>query len=266
MSAISLGRHNPRLSQIRKALRQGGLTPDGLLPIEGPRLLEEACRSGLRIAELYSRESFTAPLPGSAAVDRRYLLSDSVFRSIAVTEEPQDVVALVHPRIFDLDTLLDAPGKGPMLLVVLCGLQDPGNAGSILRICEAFGADGCLASAGTASCYNPKLVRASAGSVFRLPHVWNIDLESFAGKAASLGIRLLGTGADGGADLGTLEWTRPSALLVGNEGSGLRDIERELCDEIVRIPHAPSVESLNAATAAAVILYAAQCRRRETAS
>jgi TrmH family RNA methyltransferase len=262
MSATTIGRHNPRLTEIRKALRAGQLTADGLLPIEGPHMIEEAKQSGLPIPELFGVEEALATEVETIA-DKKYLLSETSLRSISMMEEPQGILALVRPPDFTLDEILEADPEAPSLFIALCGLQDPGNAGTILRLGEAFGATGCIATSGTAGRYNSKLVRASAGSLFRLPHVWDVDVRLLAEKARSAGIQMIGTGTDGAEAVETQDWTRSTALLLGNEGAGLSVAERELCDAVVHIPHSPRVESLNAATAAAIILYEAQRRRRE---
>lgn len=266
MGPSAIGRHHPRLSEIRKALRRGGLTPDGLLPIEGPHLLEEARRSGLEIAEVFSCEAPEILLPADGRfAGKRYVLSEAVLRSVSATEEPHGTLALVRPRDFVLEDLLRADAPETTLLVVLCGLQDPGNAGTILRAAEAFGASGCIATGGTTGRYNPKLVRASAGSLFRLPHVWNVGLAAIAERLAGAGVRMVATCSANGRGVSAPEaedWTRPVAVLIGNEGAGLGDDEVALCDAVVRIPHSARVESLNVATAAAVILYEAR-RQRE---
>ena len=188
MSATSIGKHNPRLVEIRKAFRDGGLTADGLLPIEGHHLLEEARESGLEIVELFMRGSDAGSVYGQSSMKGTHVLSDSIFRSIAGTQNPQGVVALISPPRFDLDMVLRGPDGSNALLIVLCGLADPGNAGTILRLAEAFGATGCIATPGTTGQYNAKLVRASAGSLFRLPHIWDIELVLLAGKVRSIGV------------------------------------------------------------------------------
>lgn len=256
MDTIALGKHNPRLADIRRAIHRGVLTGEGLLPVEGPKLLGEALSSGLACAAVFLRQDAPAPeLPGSIPT---YRLSPEVFRGIQSTGTSQGVIGLIHPRHFDLAEILRSP-RGP--IVVLGGLQDPGNAGTILRIAESFGSAGCLGLNDTAGLYNPKTLRASAGSVFRLPHVWNLDLAHAAGELRRAGIRLAGTSPHAGSTIAGWDWRQPVAVLFGNEGSGLTEEQIDCCDAMLRIPHMPQVESLNSAVAAAIVLYEAYRQR-----
>jgi TrmH family RNA methyltransferase len=253
---MQIGRHSPKLAQLRKAIRQGTLTADGLLPIEGPILLEEAHRSQLEVADVFVRNGTTVP---AVAPNHVHEVPPDVFKTIQETEHSQGVIATVKPRQFNLSDVLNG---SPALIVVLGRLQDPGNVGTILRIAEAFGATGCVALRGTASFYNTKVVRASAGSVFRLPHVGGADLRELAAALRSKKIRIVGTAPTSESSIEKWDWRNPTAVLVGNEGSGLNAEELEYCDTVLRISHQPAVESLNSAIASAVILYEASKQRR----
>src|SRR5262249_51609526 len=148
------------------------------------------------------------------------------------------------------------------LVVILGRLQDPGNVGTILRVGEAFGATGCVALRGTAGFYNSKVVRASAGSSFRLPHVGGLELLKLVDALKSKQIRIVGTALTSESGVEKWDWNQPAAVLIGNEGSGLNAEELGYCDTVLRIPHNPVVESLNSAIATAVILYEASKQRR----
>ena len=254
-----IGKHNQRLTEIRKSFREGCLTSDGLLPIEGPRLLDEARKSGLGIEELFIRKGDASEV----AARRSYTVTPSVFGSLCGTREPQGVLALVRPPTFSFESML---GDARLLLIVLCGLQDPGNVGSILRIAEAFEASGCVATQGTTSVYNDKVVRASAGSLFRLPHVWGADFGSTVGQLRSRGVRIVGTAMEADQTVRSEDWQSRVAILFGNEGAGLSPDELAACDSIVSVPHAAAVDSLNAATAAGIVLYEAARGRSSEAS
>jgi TrmH family RNA methyltransferase len=251
MTPETIGKHHPRLKEIRKSIARKSLTDDGLLPVEGPTLIEEAHRSGVEIVELFLEQHTAYTPPGSS---RTYTLSPQVFRSIRATRNSQGAIALIRPRTFTLDDILETD---PQVVVVLCRIQDPGNAGTILRVAEAFGAAGCLATVGTVSLYNDKLARASAGSLFRLPHCWGLDLGALAQRLRSAGIHLVGTATDAAQPVHDYAWKQPAAILFGNESGGLSTTERDLCDELFRIPHQDAVESLNAAVAAGIVLYEA---------
>jgi TrmH family RNA methyltransferase len=177
-----------------------------------------------------------------------------VFKSIQSTETSQGIMALVTPRKFDLEQLL---AHASSTIVILVGLQDPGNVGTILRIAEAFGSYACLGVKGTASLYNPKVVRASAGSIFRLPHVWDLEFETVVERLNRAQIALIGTSPYGSQSITDWDWTSPAAVLIGNEGAGLSNQQVKACSALLKIPQQPQVESLNSAIAAAVILYEA---------
>jgi RNA methyltransferase, TrmH family len=256
LDTISIGKHNPRLADIRKAIQRGALTSDGLLAIEGPTLVQEAHRSGLSIAALFVREETSvADLPQAPSV---YSLESSVFKAIQDTEHSQGVIALVHPRKWSLTEVLEDL-RSPV--VVLAGLQDPGNVGTILRVAESFGTSGCIGLTGTVAIHNSKVTRASAGSVFRLPHVWNMDLDAVAGALKERNVPLIGTSPHAMDSIMSWNWSRPAALLIGNEGAGLSREQAAACTTLLRVPHEQQTESLNSAIAAAVVLYEAYRRR-----
>ncbi|HET9129370.1 MAG TPA: TrmH family RNA methyltransferase, partial [Terriglobia bacterium] len=165
MDTLTLGKHNPRLADIRRAINGETLTDDGLLPVEGPKLIREAEDSGLEIAALFVRsdvstENFSYKVP-------TYVLDQPAFRKIQTTESSQGLIALVRLNPSTLDDIISKSDKGP--IVILASLQDPGNAGTIIRVAESFGASACVGLTGTVGIYNSKVTRASAGSVFRLP-------------------------------------------------------------------------------------------------
>lgn len=253
---MQLGKHSPKLVQLRKAIQRGSLTDDGLLPIEGPILLEEAERSRIEIVDVFLRSGASL---ANVAKSQVHEVTPDVFKTIHETEHSQGVVATVRPRQFNLDEILRAPAA---LIVVLCRLQDPGNAGTILRISEAFGATACVALRGTVSFHNGKVVRASAGSIFRLPHVAGVELPELVDALRAKQIKIVGAAPAAESSIEKWNWRKATALLIGNEGGGLQNDELGYCDAMLRIPHQPTVESLNSAIAAAVILYEASKQRR----
>jgi RNA methyltransferase, TrmH family len=253
---MQIGKHNPRLVEVRKAFQHGTLTADGLLPIEGPILLEEAHRSGLEIVDLFVRSGTQVP-PVQAEIHEE--VPENVFKSIQDTEHSQGIIATVRPRQFDLKDVL---AGAPALVVVLARLQDPGNVGTILRIAESFGATGCIALRGTAGFHNSKVVRASAGSIFRLPHACSADLQQVLTELQRKKIVVVGTSPAPERTIDEWDWRQPVAVLIGNEGSGLAQGEAAACDTVLRIPQKETVESLNSAIATAVTLYEASKQRR----
>jgi len=250
------GRHNPRLKELRQAFRRGELTAEGECAIEGVKLVEEAIRSGQRLGGMFFSES-ARPLaekflPQIGARVEILLLPDSLFNSIVPSDAPQGVAALVKIRAVSENQLLERADVGP--IVVASGLQDPGNLGTILRSAEAFGAAGVFFTEGTVSPYNSKVLRGSAGSILRLP-VAQISSAELIPLLRQRGIRLLATSSHKGTALPQATWTLPLAIFIGNEGAGLsRELLHQM-DEIVVIPQAAQVESLNAGVAASIVLY-----------
>jgi TrmH family RNA methyltransferase len=264
------GRHNPLVKQLRQAFAHADLTDAGDCAIEGLRILEEAIRSGLRFSAVFFRESAQDRadrlLPQIGAQVETLLLPDKLFDTLVPSESPQGVAALVRLKEFSLDDLTERLQVGP--IVVLAGLQDPGNVGTILRSCEAFGSAGVILGEGTVSPFNSKVVRASAGSVFRLPIIHNhgaspaAKLEEISEKLRAQGVRLIATSSHKGTPLDQAGWKSHTAIFFGNEGSGLpRDLLAKM-DDSVAIPHTPQVESLNAGVAASIVLYEAARQRR----
>jgi TrmH family RNA methyltransferase len=257
------GRHNPRLKELRQAFRRGELTAAGECAIEGVKLVEEALRSGQRLSSVFfsasARPLAEKLLPQINARVETLILPDSLFNSIVPSDAPQGVAALVKLRPVSAAQLLERSGVGP--LVVAAGLQDPGNLGTILRSAEAFGAAGVFLTEGTVSLYNAKVLRGSAGSIFRFPVVRTSSAE-LIGLLRERGVRLVATSSHKGTPLPEAGWTLPLAIFIGNEGAGLpRDLMRQM-DETVVIPQAAPVESLNAGVAASIVLYEAARNRK----
>src|SRR6267143_2212965 len=252
------GRHNQRLKELRLAFRNAERTPQGECAIEGVKLLEEALRSGKHLESVFFSES-ALPLaekllPQIGARTETLVLPNALFNSIVPSDAPQGVAALVKLPPFSSAQLLDRCTEGP--IVVAAGLQDPGNLGTILRSAEAFGAAGIFLTEGSVSPYNSKVLRGSAGSIFRLP-VLQISSPELIPLLRARGVRLLATSSHRGTPLPQISWTLPLAIFIGNEGAGLsRELTRQM-DETLAIPQASQVESLNAGVAASIVLYEA---------
>ncbi len=257
------GRHNQKLKELRQAFRRAELTSQGECAIEGVKLLEEALRSGQHLESVFFSQS-ARPLAEKLLLQinartETLVLPDTLFNSIVPSDAPQGVAALVKLKTCSAAQLLDRSGDGP--LVVATGLQDPGNLGTILRSAEAFGAAGVFLTEGTVSVYNSKVLRGSAGSIFRLPFLRTSSAELIPLLRAR-GVRLLATSSHSGTPLPRVSWALPLAIFIGNEGAGLsRELMREM-DETMAIPHAPQVESLNAGIAASIVLYEAARSRK----
>jgi len=252
------GHHNPLVKEIRRAFAQADLTPDGYCAIEGVRILEEAIRSGLKFRAAFFSQSAENKaerlLPQLAAHVETLLLPNKLFASAVPSETPQGVAALVKIKEASLDDLLAKSHLGPLLCVA--GVQDPGNLGTMLRSAEAFGAAGAILGEGTVSPFNSKVIRASAGSVFRLPFARRTLAETIR-PMREKGLRLAATSSHKGTPLHEANLAPPIAIFIGSEGAGLPKDLLQHMDETLAIPHSPKVESLNAGVAASIVLYEA---------
>lgn len=259
-------RQNALVKELRKAFNQGEPTPEGSMAIEGLRIIEEAIRSGLKFQAFFFSESArsqaTKLLPQIASHTETLMLPDDVFSSAVGTETPQGVAALVKWKPAKLDELLD-PVNENLFLVALGGIQDPGNLGTIIRSAEAFKARGVLLGEKTVSPFNSKVVRASAGSIFREP-VMRVKLGETVTRLKQAGVRILATSSHKGKPLQEANFAGPCMIVIGNEGAGLAAEILAQADELVTIPHSEIVESLNAGIAASIILYEASRQRRQS--
>ena len=248
---------NPLLKDVRRAIGRGGLTQDGLCVAETFHLLEEALRSRCEVKAVLLAESAEGRA-GRLRGIRVAVLPDALLQSLSGTESAQGVIALVKPPVWTIDDLF----RERALTVVLDGVQDPGNAGTIVRAAEAFGATGTIFVKGSVSPYNPKTMRASAGSLFRAPFVSGVDAASTLGALAQHEVDIYATvpaGNGGARALGEVDLTRPCALIVGSEARGVSaDLRAGALDLFIPTEH---VESLNAAMACGILLYEAWRQR-----
>lgn len=242
-------RSNPLISHIRRlAGDRRYRRAQELIVCEGPKMLEEALAWGVKLeVVLWDREH---PLSGKVPKEvRQVRVPEDVLQSVAPTRTPQGVLFLcAMPR-----TALPPALEGRRYLV-LDGLQDPGNVGTLWRTADAFGADGLLLLPGCADPWNPKTVRATMGACFRLP-LWETELEPLLQRleAAQVPLYAAALGEDA-ADLRRTD-LRQAAVVIGSEGRGISEELLGLCEKALKIPMEEKCESLNAAMAATVILW-----------
>jgi TrmH family RNA methyltransferase len=253
-------RANARVKQLRAAFQGHARLSGGMVAIEGDHLLDEALRSGMVLKTVFVSERREAPkiVPRGVEVMR---LTDDVFGSVVETQSPQGVAALMVPPVWVMDEVMGSVS----LILIAVGLQDPGNLGTLVRSAEAFGATGVLTTPGTVSAWNQKALRASAGSVFRVPVV-AVAASDIEGLKQG-GVRLIAAVGSDGADViaaQAMDFTAGCALMIGNEGAGLAAEWMEMCDARVTIPCPGAVESLNAAVAGSLLLYEASRQRAAT--
>lgn len=249
---------NPLLREVRRALTRGELTADGCCIVETFHLLEEAIRSNRPIRAVMAAESVGTAVAAHVKGLRHtqvQVVPDELFQAVVSTESAQGVIALVEPPSWTVDELF----RGTSFVLILDGVQDPGNAGTMVRTAEAFGATGAMFLKGSVSPFNAKTLRASAGSLFRLPFLHTVDADVARAALLQRRVDVYAAAPRGEKTLQQVDLTRRCALLVGSEAHGVSAKMRG-CALDVRIPTA-GVESLNAAVAASVILYEAARQR-----
>jgi TrmH family RNA methyltransferase len=187
-------------------------------------------------------------------------VAPELLASAQTTDTPQPIAALVEPPDWTWAHIVGGTRNIAPLIVILASLQDPGNLGTILRSAEAFGADGVVSLAGTVSAWNPKAVRASAGSVFRLPVLSSTAEDCFM-RLREAGVRILASTVHGAEPADLTDLSGPVALIIGNEGNGIPVDLIAKADAAVTVPCPGPVESLNAAVAASILLYEASQQR-----
>jgi TrmH family RNA methyltransferase len=250
-------RTNAKVKALRAAFEGRASKPGEIVAVEGATLIGEAVRSGIRLETVFVRQGSEAVLEelglGGAPV---VVLSRDVFSSAMDTGSPQGIAGMIAiPRI---EKRLDGYGRG--MTLVLEAIQDPGNVGTMLRAAEAFGVDEVMVAGETANAWSPKAVRASAGSVFRVP-VKRMSLEGIAAWAREHDVRVYAAVAEvkGARACMDADLASRSAVMIGNEGAGLSEAALRIADERVHIPCI--TESLNAAAAAATLMYEAMRQR-----
>ena len=263
MPVTITSRPNPAVKQFRDAAEAGG---DEML-LDGPHLLGEALLARLPV-ELVAVESAAVNGEVDALVRRaaeagaRVLdVSASVLEAMSPVRRPTGIVAIAHRRESTLEQVL---GGAPQMVLMLEHVQDPGNVGAIIRAADACGATGVVVGAGSADPFGWKALRGSMGSAFRLPVASRQNLADAIEHARRLGLQLFAAVPRDGTSLPARDLRGPVAIVLGGEGAGVSADLLELVDGRLTIPMRPTVDSLNVATAAALIAYEAQRQRSAT--
>lgn len=250
-----------RIVQLRK--KKKARDAEGVFLVEGIRMFREIPEKLLQ--EIYISESCEEKegkeirRRASACGIRPELVSDGVFSHLSDTQAPQGILCVVRQLSYSLEEVADA--SCPHMLV-LDRLQDPGNVGTILRTAEGAGVTGILLDGECADIYNPKTIRSTMGSIFRMPFYYIQDLEEGIRYLKKRGICTYAAHLEGKRAYDEEDYRKPCAFLIGNEGNGLRPEIADLADTYIRIPMAGEVESLNAAIASAVLMFEAGRQRR----
>ncbi len=254
-------RQHPLVKRLRALRERKG----ALMLLEGVKLVEEARAAGVALREVAAspraerQERGRALLRALEADGRRVCwLDEGIFAGLSELETSQGVLALAERPRFDPRSVF----RRPALVVVAFGVQNPGNLGALLRTAEAAGASGAVLTAGCADPFSWKALRGSMGSALRLPQLTDLSAEAALHRLRAEGLATVAACASATTPYDAWDWTLPSALLVGAEGSGLPAGVESAADARVGIPMTPTVESLNVAAAAAVVLFEAARQRR----
>ena len=232
---------------------------EGVFIVEGPRMAEEIPRE--RIVKLYVSESFQAKCvkeKNDRFIQEAEVMSDTVFAHVSDTKTPQGILAVVRRMEYTAEDIL---GETPHVLV-LENIQDPGNLGTIVRTGEGAGITGVIMSNGTVDIYNPKTIRATMGSIYRVPFCYAENMQAVMQKLKKCKIQTYAAYLEGSSVHDAQNYKEATAFLIGNEGNGLTKELAESADWCIRIPMCGKVESLNAGIASAILMYEAQRQRR----
>jgi TrmH family RNA methyltransferase len=279
-SDVITSRDNIWLKKFRAALRGTGPEHDEPIGVEGPKLISDAVRCGLVTEALLVSDAgeghlepiLRAAMQTESGIPRSRVLrtTDKLFASVAGTEAPQGVAALFHQPAWGFEDVLHGPGpmrEAAPLVVVMVGVQDPGNVGTIIRSAEAFGATGVVAARGTSDPWSPKALRASAGSALRLPVLRGMAVPVLLAQLKMARVMIFAAGAAShnaasGINELSADLREPAAIFIGSEGAGLPPEVLHAADATISIPMSEAVESLNAGVAASVVLFEAARQRK----
>ena len=234
---------------------------EGLFVAEGIKMFLEAPER--TISQVFVTETALADLRVAGKLNAAGLpyevLADSVFERACDTKTPQGVLTILQRPVWQLDDILKKPAP---FLMILEDLQDPGNVGTIIRTAEGAGADAVILTRGSVDITNPKVIRATMGSIYRVPVLYTEEVLSLAEELIGRGIVIFAAHLRGRMDYYEADYTGGTAFLIGNEGAGLTEAAAEAADRLIRIPMEGQLESLNAAMAAGILMYEAARQRR----
>jgi RNA methyltransferase, TrmH family len=239
---------NPQVKQWKKLLTKKEREKTGLFIIEGFHLVEEALKSGVRIVEIILEEKKEIPTNWSVDNIPITLVTEEIIKAISDTETPQGIAAVCKQFTYEQINW----GKANVLLID--AVQDPGNVGTMIRTADAAGIDAVILGEGCVDLYNPKVIRATQGSLFHLPIIRG-NLREWIKTLKEQQVHIYGTALENGEDYKQVEPNEPFALLVGNEGSGVNKDLLQLTTKNLYIPIYGKAESLNVAVATGILLY-----------
>ena len=252
---------NPQVKRLLQLQKKSKVrNEEKVFVVEGLRMFVEVPKE--RVEKVYVSENFYNKKKQELNWEKFpiEILSDSVFKHVSDTQTPQGVLCIVKQEKQDLDSLLNI--ENPHFMV-LDNLQDPGNMGTIIRTAEGAGVDAVFMSRDCVDIYNPKTIRSTMGSIYRMPFIYIEEIIPLLEEFRKKGIKSYAAHLDGKNSYDQEDYCKGTAILIGNEGNGLRDEVAEKADIWVRIPMEGQVESLNAAIAASVLMFEVARQRRQ---
>ena len=230
--------------------------------IEGIRMFKELKKG--EIIDVFASESFEAENRKilSEIYPEYETVSDRIFESVSDTKTPQGVMAVVKRKEYTLEKILEKRDT-PHSLLILDSLQDPGNLGTLVRAGEGAGITGIIMNETTVDIYNPKVIRSTMGSVFRVPFIYVKDLKEVIQKLYSKNINIYASSLEGATEYDAPDYKKDIAFIIGNEAAGISKEVLDIVKDKVKIPMLGEVESLNAAVAGSILMYEAARQRRK---
>lgn len=251
--------NNSQVKEICQLQKKGKLrNKEGVFIVEGPKMFEELPKD--RLVSTFVSETFEKERPELLRGVRYEVVADNVFTQMSDTQTPQGILAVAKQFRYTLEDILKN-SKTPQLLI-LENIQDPGNLGTMLRTAEGAGTTGVIMTRGTVDIYNPKVIRSTMGSLYRMPFLYVDNLEETITKVKAAGVSLYAAHLKGVQSYDEPDYKAATGFLIGNEGNGLTTETADLADCYIRIPMEGQLESLNAAVSAAILMYEAHRQRR----
>ena len=249
---------NPVVKEVKSLKNRKYRDEKGLFFIEGTRFVREALVERADICKIVITDKFHDSPPDKELLDsvkhseyETCVLTERLFREVSDTENPQGILAVVRKKTHSLDRVL----SDSSFILFLDSLQDPGNLGTIIRTADAAGADGVILSRGCVDLYNPKVLRATMGSIFHIPVLQDADLKEAISIAKTKGFGVYAAHLKGKINYFDVDMKKRTAIIIGNEAKGISDDIAALADMPVRIPMPGRAESLNASVAAGLLMY-----------
>lgn len=244
--------HNKIVKEIKALADKKKRDERGLFIADGLRFVSEI-PNGIHIEKMVFSESFASKndINKYSKKAECFVVSDNLFSVLSDTKNPQGIIAVCRKMSYDINRIIKKDG----FYVIAEEMNDPGNLGTVIRTAHAAGADGVILSKGSVDLYNPKVLRSTMGSVFKIPVIQNADLAQVTDLMKKSGISIYAAHLKGKKLLYELDLKKGCAFMLGNEARGLSDKAADMCDELVKIPMPGNAESLNASVAAAVLIY-----------